>query len=123
MCTANNSSYVHTKITNWYYNKDTNIVNMLKNMIDICCNYPLCLYFLLFSRDVALLFNWKYFGVEISCGRYADDMQTTREQDFGRDFTGRQHMSFATCLHVIHMLSARHPEVCMSSARDGNSSA
>ena len=74
----------------------------------------------LFSRAVALLFNWKYFGGEISCGRCADDTQMTQEQDFGRDFIGDD-----VCrLHVIYMSSrsmhliqkcAPRPEVCTSS--------
>ena len=52
---------------------------------------------LIFSRAVALLFNWKYFWVEISCGRRADDVRTTREWDF----TGGWHMSSTCHLHIV----------------------
>ena len=68
------------------------------------------------------------FGVEISCGQCENDMWMTREWDFRQDFTDRRclhvvRMSSAHILHVIHMSSAHHPEACMSSTRDGNSSA
>ena len=67
----------------------------------------------IFSR--ALLFNWKYFLgwnlVRMTCRRPVDDMRMTREWDFRRDFTGRQHMSSARHPHIICMSSACRPHI------------
>ena len=59
----------------------------------------------IFSRAVALLFNWKYFWgwnlVQITCRWCADDVQMTQERDFRWDFTGGWYMSSARRLHGI----------------------
>ena len=48
------------------------ILSNFEQIIKISLNFPLRIG--IFSTAVALLFNWKYFGVEISCGQHADDM-------------------------------------------------
>ena len=44
-------------------------------------------------------------NVQMTCGWHADDMQMTREWDFGWDFTGGWHMSSGCRLHIIHTLA------------------
>ena len=68
-------------------------------------------------------------GVEVSCGRHADDVRMTREWDFGWDFTGGWHMSsthlpelpnfmqyYTWChLHFVHRHTYHLHIICMSS--------
>ena len=69
--------------------------------------------FCIFSRAVALLFNWKYFGglksYEISpgtmCGQHVDDMRSVK-----------YHKSWQGMTYVICTSSAHCPEACTSSA-------
>ena len=77
----------------------------------------------LFSRAV-LLFDWKYFGVEISwrttCRRCTDDVRMTcgwHESKTSLEISaGRWHMSSGRCLHIVRTCT-HHPHiVCMSSA-------
>ena len=62
----------------------------------------------LYALSVEIFFSMKSRG-----GRRAEDVQMTRERDFGRDFT--------EMTYVICMSSACRPEACMSFARNNSS--
>ena len=60
----------------------------------------------LFLAELLLCYlTGNIFGVEISCGWHADDVQMTRQWDFGQDFTGGWYMSSTCRLHIIRMSS------------------